>query len=207
MMDGGYDDGYSRCACFWGKELGSLVASLADFCASFANLAVLDLGCGEGKNAIHLARLGANVLAVDISAHALRNARNAWPDWHKVTWKQADIRSCQYLDAAFDIVILYGVLHCLPGADAIRDLVTNVKRSTITGGLHVLCTFNNRHHDLRAHSGFTPTLCDHAFFVELYRGWRILQATDTDLHETHPHNGIPHFHSMTRILAEKSANE
>ena len=49
-LNGGYDDGYSRCARFWGRSPGSLVQR---FIANVAckGLRILDLGCGEGKNA------------------------------------------------------------------------------------------------------------------------------------------------------------
>ncbi|WP_344974937.1 class I SAM-dependent methyltransferase [Streptosporangium fragile] len=43
-----------------------------------AGPAVLDVGCGEGRNAVRLARRGARVLAMDVSAAALENGAKAW---------------------------------------------------------------------------------------------------------------------------------
>ena len=56
-----------------------MVRLLADS-ADLAGAHVLDLGCGEGKNAAFLATLGCVVQAWDISAAALDNAKVAWPD-------------------------------------------------------------------------------------------------------------------------------
>jgi tellurite methyltransferase len=54
---GGYDDGYRACACFWGQRPGSLVPRLLEHIPDPAGVTVLDAACGEGKNAIYLARL------------------------------------------------------------------------------------------------------------------------------------------------------
>jgi Methyltransferase domain len=43
-------------------------------------LEVLDLGCGEGKNAHAFSRAGATVVAVDCSQLAITNGRRAFPD-------------------------------------------------------------------------------------------------------------------------------
>ena len=51
---------------------------------SFRDLRVLDLGCGEGKNAAFLASRGALVEAIDSSELALANARSAWPSAENV---------------------------------------------------------------------------------------------------------------------------
>ncbi len=40
----------------------------------------LDLGCGSGGNAAHLATLGVRVAGVDLSAQQLAKARERWPD-------------------------------------------------------------------------------------------------------------------------------
>ena len=53
-MSGGYDEGYIASDCFWGEEPGSLIRQLGEVLTDFAGLSVLDAGCGEGKNAVHL---------------------------------------------------------------------------------------------------------------------------------------------------------
>jgi 2-polyprenyl-3-methyl-5-hydroxy-6-metoxy-1,4-benzoquinol methylase len=81
--NGGYDDGYSRCACFWGRSPGSLVQR---FIAKVPckGLRVIDLGCGEGKNAYALAHAGALVTAVDCGV-AFCSAAKAEPLVTKMT--------------------------------------------------------------------------------------------------------------------------
>jgi 2-polyprenyl-3-methyl-5-hydroxy-6-metoxy-1,4-benzoquinol methylase len=165
---------------------------------------VLDLGCGEGKNAEYLAARGAKVVAVDLSDAALANARAAYPS-SSVAYYLDDIRTTQHLlrGGPYDIVIMYGVLHCMASLEEAADLVRRVKSRTSPGGYNVVCAFNARHQDLSAHPGFSPLLLQHEVYLQLYQDWELHEVSDRDLFETHPHNGIPHTHSMTRFLSQK----
>jgi 2-polyprenyl-3-methyl-5-hydroxy-6-metoxy-1,4-benzoquinol methylase len=202
-MRGGYDEGYKACTCFWGRQPGRLVIRLYEHIHTFAGLRVLDVGCGEGKNAAFLAGHGAEVSAIDVSAAAIRNAKMAWPELDRVAWEVADISALKLTSDSYDVVVLYGILHCLDSADEVRAIIERLGQATRAGGYHVVCAFNDRRQELHAHPGFSPTLLKHEAYLDLYRGWHHLFATDTDLYETHPHNNIPHTHSMTRIIAQK----
>jgi tellurite methyltransferase len=201
---GGYDEGYAACPCFWGREPGTFIKRLLGGFSDVAGLRVLDAGCGEGKNAHAFAARSAMVTAVDCSALALRNARATWPE-DQIKWVQADVRSLDWPPQAFDIVIAYGLLHCLSSRVEITSLVSRFKDATRSGGRHVVCAFNARRQDLVAHPGFNPCLLSHDDYVALYRDWIIEEASDEDLHEIHPHNKIAHVHSLTRMIVLKPA--
>lgn len=202
-MDGGYDAGYTACPCFWGGEPGSLVKKLAMLIGKLSNLSVIDIGCGEGKNSIFFAREGAKVQAIDISEAALKNAKLAWKDFNIVNWQCQDVMKIPAQGENYDVVIAYGLLHCLANEEEISNMIKKMHAMTAVGGYNILCTFNDRHQDLSAHPEFSPTLCSHEFYLDMYRDWELKYCTDEDLHETHPHNNIPHSHSMTRIIAKK----
>jgi len=202
-MDGGYDIGYKSCPCFWGRKPGSMVKHLVRHIGNVSGLGVLDAGCGEGKNATYLAKRGASVRAIDVSELALSNAQRAWTNAAKVTWEQADIRRILLKAEAYDIVIAYGLTHCLFSEQEVESTLTKLQRTTRVGGYHAFCSFNSRAQDLSAHPGLAPCLIPHAFYLKLYSEWSLLEATDEDLVEVHPHNNIRHTHSLTRILARK----
>ena len=202
-----YDAGYALCPCFWGRRPGRLVSELTRLLPSWQDLSVLDLGCGEGKNAAFAAKRGANVLAIDASRLALRNAVAAWPRVSNIHWQHADIREIELLPNAYDVILAYGLLHCLTSESQVLRVVADIQHATIAGGFNVVCAFNSRHQDLRAHPGFVPTLLAHDDYVRLYSTWALDHSTDTDLNETHPHNGIPHTHSMTRLIARKPSHD
>jgi tellurite methyltransferase len=179
-VNGGYDEGYSACSCFWGRAPGSLVSRLFDWLPKTAGLRVHDAGCGEGKNAHAFAARGARVTAIDCSGLALGNARAAWPE-AAVEWMQADIRYLVYPNGEFDIVLAYGLLHCLRDRAEIETVVARLQLMTSASGRNVVCAFNARRQDLSAHPGFKPCLLPHESFLNFYRGWLIVDASDEDL--------------------------
>ncbi|MFT4048640.1 MAG: methyltransferase domain-containing protein [Solirubrobacterales bacterium] len=206
-MAGGYEDGYQAVPCLWGEGPGSLVKIALESGFDPVGANVLDVGAGEGKNAVHLADLGADVLAIEVSSTARQNGVTQFGGIPKsVTWRTADVRESKLGEGVFDMAIAYGLTHCMANRDEVFELVEKIQISVRPGGLFVLCAFNDRHQDLTAHPGFEPTLVPHDEYLGSFAGWRLEHATDEDLQESHPHNRIPHVHSMTRIIARKASD-
>lgn len=198
-----YDEGYLACPCLWGDTPGSLVQDFVGIAGPLSGKRVLDAGCGEGKNSVFLARAGAHVVAMDASFPAIENGKRRWPAEPNVIWEIADVVSLKLASESFDIVVAYGLVHCLPSSAAIHSCITTLQTATKRGGYNIFCAFNSREQDLSAHPGFNPCLMDHAEYIQMYSGWDLITCTDATLHEIHPHNNIPHYHSLTRILAKK----
>jgi len=122
-MDQGYWDGrYSAQGQLWsGAPNGALVAEAADLPPGQA----LDLGCGEGGDAVWLAERGWLVTAVDISRVALERAAAAAGDT-KICWTHGDITVSPPPAGAFDLVsALYFPLP-IAAPDALRSLLAAV---------------------------------------------------------------------------------
>jgi tellurite methyltransferase len=202
MSVGGYEEGYESCDCFWGMSPGSLIQDFVENQSSLAGMRVLDLGCGEGKNAAAFARSGADVIAVDCSALALANGQKHFAA-KGIKWQLSDARTYLASCDQFDAIIMYGLLHCLPSREDIVSTIEMALCRTTIGGLHFVVAFNNGPHDLTAHPNFSPILLPHAFYLQQYAQIQVLTESDSILYETHPHNHIPHFHSLTRIVARK----
>jgi 2-polyprenyl-3-methyl-5-hydroxy-6-metoxy-1,4-benzoquinol methylase len=165
--------------------------------------AVLDAGCGEGKNAAFLAADGAVIDAFDVSALAIQNGRRHFADCTGIRWRVGDIREIDLPQNHYDVAIAYGLLHCLPSAAEVRDVIVRLQNATRSSGYNVICAFNDRRQELYAHPGFSPSLLSHAHYIAAYASWEVLRESDSDLTERHPHNNLEHTHSMTRILARK----
>jgi 2-polyprenyl-3-methyl-5-hydroxy-6-metoxy-1,4-benzoquinol methylase len=165
-------------------------------------MCILDLGCGEGKNAGALALSGARVVAVDCSSRALANGRCAFPS-EDIEWHLSDAHSYLANADSFDAVVMYGLLHCLASSEEIAAIVQLALHKTRVDGYHFTVAFNDGPHDLSAHPGFSPTLLPHAFYLQLYARHTILTQSDSIIYETHPHNRVSHYHSITRIVARK----
>jgi SAM-dependent methyltransferase len=91
---------------------------------------VLDAGCGTGRVAIELARLGIDVVGVDLDPSMIAEARRRAP---QLDWRQADLASLA-LQRSFDVVVLAGnvPLFC-PPADR-RSLVESCAAHVAAGG-------------------------------------------------------------------------
>jgi len=205
LADGGYDAGYSATECFWGTEAASLVKAFLTE-RDVDGFAVLDVGCGEGKNANAFAKAGASVIAIDCSDLAVANGQRLFES-KLIDWRVADASSLILPADSFDVVVSYGLFHCLSDKASAERLISDVQRATKPGGYNIFCTFNDRSQDLSAHPGFEPLLLGHEWYLGNYAGWLIEQSSDKDLHETHPHNMIPHHHSLTRVIAKKHVRD
>lgn len=89
----------SRDRLFSGAPNGVLVTEAADLPPGHA----LDLGCGEGGDALWLAHAGWHVTAVDISPTALQRAAAA-DTTGRITWTHADLTTTAPQRAAYDLV-------------------------------------------------------------------------------------------------------
>jgi SAM-dependent methyltransferase len=100
-----WDELYGSHELVWTAEANRFVVEeLAGLAAGRA----LDLGTGEGRNAIWLAERGWQVTAVDFSAVGLAKAAELAAG-HGVTgvrWVEADLREYQPGPAAYDLVLL-----------------------------------------------------------------------------------------------------
>jgi len=93
----------SREQLFSGNPNGVLVTEVTDLAPGQA----LDVGCGEGGDALWLARRGWQVRAVDISRVALDRAAEAGADVAgRVAWTHGDLTATPPPAAAFDLVSL-----------------------------------------------------------------------------------------------------
>lgn len=202
MKNGGYDDGYAAIPSLWGREPGSLVRTYLQARPNQVGKNVFDLGCGEGKNAAAFANAGASVVAIDCSAFAIKNGNEMWPAL-PIAWRVGDVEAEINLipDSVADVVVCYGLFHCLESEGAIARFVSQARRITKAGGTHIVVAFNDGPHDLSAHPGFEPTLIPHSAYLGMYSDWRVHEVSDSILYETHLHNNIPHFHSLTRLVA------
>jgi SAM-dependent methyltransferase len=102
---------------------------------------VLELGCGNGRNATYLASLGCSVDAVDFSARAIEWARER----AKQAGAQVDFRCCSIFDAtftegAYDLVYDSGCFHHLPPHRR-KDYAELVHRALKPGGSYGLVCF------------------------------------------------------------------
>ncbi|AYB33481.1 class I SAM-dependent methyltransferase [Chryseolinea soli] len=101
-------------------------------------LKVLDLGCGDGTTAIPAARLGANVLGVDIAENLVKagNARAKAEGLTHCTFQEGDATNLHELsDHTFDLTVsIFGAMFAPKPFDVAKEMV----RVTRPGGRIVM---------------------------------------------------------------------
>src|ERR1051326_3914406 len=111
-------------AMWSGRPNGRLVAEVGTLTPG----RVLDVGCGEGADAIWLAQRGWTVTAIDISDVAVSRAREtAQRNGATVEWLCGDALQVPFPARSFDLLSMqYPALPKAPGEAAIRTLLDTV---------------------------------------------------------------------------------
>lgn len=134
----GYDDGFTRTAI--GTRIRAAVWRRLD--AAFAEGSrVLEIGCGTGEDAVHLAARGVRVLATDPAAAMVREARSKADRslvGERVATRVLDAARLDELgEESFDGAFSnFGALNCVPD---LSPVVAGLARLVRPGGRVLLC--------------------------------------------------------------------
>jgi SAM-dependent methyltransferase len=124
-------------------------------------LKVLDLGCGDGTTALPAAKLGANVLGIDIAGNLVEagNRRAAEHGLTNVKFQEGDASNLEQVpDKSFDLVVsIFGAMFAPKPFDVAKEMV----RVTRPGGRIVMGNWIPNHPTLVAQilkisSSYTP---------------------------------------------------
>lgn len=128
-----WDDRYRSAPAIWS---GNPNPRLVEHVADLAPGAALDVGCGEGADAIWLAARGWKVTGIDVSTVALdRAARRAAEAGAEIadrtTWQQADVMSWDPAPVQFDLISAQFVHLPRP---SLESLVRRLAAAVLPGG-------------------------------------------------------------------------
>jgi SAM-dependent methyltransferase len=125
------------------QEAGAFVDALVQRLPMTGHASVLDLGCGNGRHAAHLAARGYRVAGLDLSAASLAVARARRGG--SVRWIRQDMRQ-PFGAAVYDYVLsLFTSFGYFEHPGDHLGVVSNVARSLTTGGRFVLDYLNTPH--------------------------------------------------------------
>jgi len=162
---------------------------------------VLDLGSGDGRNAICLATLGHQVSAVDISAAALEKLqKRAVCRGLSVHVTPMDLGEYE-IKGEYELVVAYGCLHLLHRPVRNRVL-TEMQMHTARGGYNIVVVFTD---SLEPPEDLRPWM--HGIFKEgeifiAYEHWAVEVRESYILSDEHP-GGIRHQHAINKVIAQR----
>ncbi len=197
-----YDDIYEQEDYYWGFVPSPTCYKVLQILPPTKHLRLLDLGCGEGRNAVFFARNGYDVTAFDLADAGVEKTKKlADKSGVNVNVFKANINEYRLADK-FDIIFSVGSLHYIP-QEVREDIFTNYKDHTEENGLHMLSVFVKKpfiepapEGEKNSHKWISGEL------LTYYHDWMIEYSTE-EIFDCMS-SGIPHKHATNRVLARKT---
>ena len=131
-----YAETYDSVVADWRGEIDFYHGFAAE--ANSKGQAVLEIACGTGRVAIHLAQAGIEVVGLDFSPAMLSVAREKSIGMGNIRWVQADMRTFA-LGESFGLAIIPG--HSFQNILTVEDQVAclrSIKRHLVPGGMLIV---------------------------------------------------------------------
>lgn len=197
-----YDEVYQEGDYYWGVAPSSACYRVMELLPPTRPLKVLDIACGEGKDAVFFARNGYEVTAFDPVAAGVENAKRLAERFRvPINAFQADMLKFR-LDTNFDIIYCSGALHYVP-PKLREELLENYKSHTNVGGLHAFNVFVPK-------PFIGPPPEDEQEFAYPWKSGELFtHYTDWKLHTCEERifdcdsSNVPHQHCMDVLLAQR----
>jgi len=194
-----YEEHYQKNEYYWGVEPSTMCLKVLELLPPSRPLKLLDIGCGEGKDAVFFARCGYEVSAFDISDAGIEKTKRL-AEQARVPVRAFKANLWDYrLEEEYDILYSSGVLEYIK--PELRDeIMGNYKSHVAEDGLVALHVFVNKPFVPRAPEKEKYSwLWKSGELFTYFHDWLIEHCSeyvfDCDS------SGIPHRHAANRLLA------
>lgn len=199
-----YEERYKEENYYWGIAPNRLCYEIMKLRPPVKPYRVLDMGCGEGKDAVFLARNGYRVTAFDVAENGLKKARElAYRNGVDINFLRADIN--EFLPGEmYDIVFCSGVCHYIRKNNRLK-LFEELKAHTNEKGIHTLNVFVQKPFiEMAPDSEAVEKQTEPWYSGEMlyyYHDW-FFHKNEEIIFDCNS-GGIPHKHCMDIMIAEK----
>jgi len=202
-----FDDWYKSHPHYYSVPSDGLIKCLKDY--AIGPCKTLDVGCGQGRNALWLASKGFQVAAIDNShfaIQALKKAANA--QRLRIDARLTDIRSFDFGVGLFDLIVIQTTLNHLD-LDYIPVCCEKIVESLALQGVIYCVVFTTEDPGFKAHSEIASecaNMVKHYFssgeLRRLFSKLEILEYKEyTKADNTH---GPMHFHGKAKLIGRKT---
>jgi len=197
-----YEQCYAGSDYYWGLEpaafLDDLIAAAE---RSPGELAVLDIGCGEGKDAVYLAGRGCRVTAFDLTEAGIRKAKRlAAERGVPINAFTADINDFEP-EGSFDIVYSTGTIQYLFDEN-IPGFFEKVNRLTADNGIAYFNVFVEKPFlELPPDWDREEKMWKTGQLFQYFADWKILSLKEVIFEDNS--GGVKHYHCMDTVMAQK----
>lgn len=196
-----YEKFYESDDYYWGVEGADFLSRLISLKPPRPGMKILDIGCGEGKDAVYMAKRGYTVTAFDLTESGIaKTKRLAEKEGVRVKAYVDDINTFE-TDERFDIVYSSGTLQYL-FEDKIDEFFRKIEKITNPHGLNYFNVFVQKPFlDEAPDWDREESLWKTGDLLAKYNDWKIHYVDQTIFQCSS--SDEPHFHCMDSVLAEK----
>ena len=199
-----YESRYTAKDYYWGLIPSTMCYEALRLLPPVKKLRVLDIGCGEGKDAVFFARNGYSVSAFDAAESGLKKGiALAESCGVHVDFFRADVND-YFPNEKFDIVFSSGVFHYIH-PERRAAFIEDIKNATNPGGLHLINAFVEKPFIAPPPDSERAELENRQWksgeLFTCYHDWLLLK-TEERIFDCKS-GSIPHKHCMDVLIAQK----
>lgn len=196
-----YEKFYESEEYYWGTEPADFLDKLIALKQPRPGMKILDIGCGEGKDAVYMAKKGYTVTAFDLTESGIaKTKRLAEENRVRIKAYVDDINTFES-DERFDIIYSSGTLQYL-SKDKIQPFFEKIMKMTNPGGLNYFNVFVEKPFIAAAPDwDKEESLWKTGELFSWYADWKIHYIDETIFECSS--SSEKHYHCMDTILAEK----
>ncbi len=196
-----YETWYEGDTYYWGLEPGDFLDELIDLCPPAPDKKVLDIGCGEGKDAVYMAGKGYQVSAFDLTENGIRKTLALAKDRNvKINAYVDDINTFNIRDE-YDIIYSTGTVQYLFEENK-KAFFDKIDQMTKAGGIVFFNVFVEKPFlELPPDWDIEEKMWKSGELFTFFPDWKI-ERIDEVIFEDHS-GGKPHFHCMDTIICRK----
>ena len=196
-----YEKWYEGDAYYWGLEPGRFLEELIELCPPSADKKVLDIGCGEGKDAVYMAQKSYDVTAFDLTENGIRKTVSLAEKRNVNIRAYVDDINTFSTDEQFDIIYSTGTVQYLFEENK-KGFFEKLDKITKKNGIVYINVFVEKPFlELPPDWDMEEKMWKSGELFTYFADWKV-ERIDEVIFEDNS-GGIPHYHCMDIIICRK----
>ena len=196
-----YEKWYEGDAYYWGLEPGRFLEELIELCPPSADKKVLDIGCGEGKDAVYMAQKSYDVTAFDLTENGIRRTVSLAEKRNVNIRAYVDDINTFSTDEQFDVIYSTGTVQYLFEENK-KGFFEKLDKITKKNGIVYINVFVEKPFlELPPDWDMEEKMWKSGELFTYFADWKV-ERIDEVIFEDNS-GGIPHYHCMDIIICRK----
>ena len=196
-----YEKWYEGDGYYWGTEPAGFCGELMKLCPPAEGKKVLDIGCGEGKDAVYMAAQGYEVTAFDLTENGIRKTKRLAEEKGVEIKAYVDDINTFETDEKFDIIYSSGTIQYLFEENK-AAFFEKIGKITKKNGFVFFNVFVEKPFlELPPDWDIEEKMWKSGELFSYFPDWKFHRIDETIFEDNS--NGIPHYHCMDTIICEK----